>query len=175
MIYCDFQTLYNNHPFHTIVFQGMGGEVEKYMDTDVETCTIELSYAMNRSGLNIPDDLPYSPLVAGGRVRSKKDAKGDNYLFSVVDMKVYLDKTYPVSQNYRAGSRAGFVKQLGNRKGIIALGHRHISLWDGKHYVHEEAFLDIWSGKYAASAALRGIFFWEIASLSSIFDDALAQ
>ncbi|GLU56962.1 T6SS effector amidase Tae4 family protein [Dyadobacter frigoris] len=175
MIFCDFQTLFNNHPYHTIQYAGMGGQIEKYIDTKVETCTIELSYAMNRSGLNIPDDLPYSPIVAGGRVRSMKDERGDNYIYSVVDMKAYLDKTYPLTQNYRAGSRAGFVKQLGSRKGILALGYRHISLWDGKHYVHETDFFDLWSGEHAVSTALRGVFFWEIASLSSVFDDALGQ
>ena len=171
MIFCDFQTLFNNHPYHTIHYQGVGGKIEEYMDTDVETCTIELSYAMNRSGLWIPDDLPSSPLVYGGKVRSKKDAKGDNYIYSVVDMLVYLNKTYPVAANYRASSRAGFVQQLGSKKGIIALGHRHISLWDGKHYVHEEKFYDIWSGKYGASAANRGIFFWEVKSFADVLQE----
>jgi hypothetical protein len=171
MIYCDFQTLLNNHPFHNIADQGIGGRVAAYMGGDVETCTIELSYAMNRSGLNIPDDLPYSHEVAGGRVRSLKDARGDNYIFSVVDMKAYLNKTYPLAVNYRAGSRAGFVKQLGSKKGIIALGHRHISLWDGNHYVHEENFYDIWSGVYGASAAKRGIFFWEVKTFLSELEE----
>ncbi|TLU98010.1 T6SS effector amidase Tae4 family protein [Dyadobacter luticola] len=171
MIFCDFQTLLNNHPYHTVESMNMGGGIQSYIGNDQETCTIELSYAMNKSGLWIPDDLPYSPLVFGGRVRSMKDASGDNYIYSVVDMIVYLDKTYPVSQNYRAANRAGFVSQLGSRVGIIALGHRHISLWDGKQYVHEKEFYDIWSGEYGASAAKRGIFFWEVKSFASVLND----
>jgi hypothetical protein len=173
MIFCDFPTLLNNHPYHDIQSAGIGGAIEAYMGTGVETCTIELSYAMNRSGLAIPDDLPYSPQVAGGRVRSRKDQRGDNYIFSVVDMKVYLDKTYPLTENYQASGRAGFVKLLGSKKGIIALGHRHISLWDGRHYVHEEKFYDIWGGKYGQSVAQRGIFFWEVNSVAGMYDQAL--
>ena len=39
--------------------------------------------------------------VATGKVRGTKDDSGDNYIYSVLDMKVYLDKTYGEAENYK--------------------------------------------------------------------------
>jgi hypothetical protein len=175
-IISDYGTLQANHPtFHNIMSL-IDGEVkttaiaEKY-----NTCCIQLSMALNKSQLRVENYDYFDPWLPvnkvdsakSNRVRALSDTKGDNYIFSVLDMKVYLNNKYFKAENYQKP----YKKNIAGRKGIIAFGIEHIDLWNGKEF-HQEQIFGAWSA-WDHSDAGGGIFFWEVMSPATILEDGL--
>lgn len=156
-----------------------GGSLKSFYDTwrsqngyGLETCCVELSWAFNNSGAGINDN---NSSITLSKARTWTGGDGSsNYIISVPEMKVFLDNEYGLADNYMGGVKSDYAGIVG-RKGVLALGYRHISVWDGSNYTHEGHYLDLWgnavfqSGDNAgtlinASAHNRGIYFWEITS-----------
>ena len=158
----DFDKLVENHPD----FNAIGQLVN--VPSGIETCTVQMSYALNHAGSPITNyeyqdpTLPYDKKTKTNHVRGYRAADNRTYLFSVPDMKVYLNRTYGSAENKR-GSRANMEGLIQNRTGILAFGHRHIDLWlgDDIHRPHLYKMGYLWNNE---SINLRGIFFWEVTS-----------
>jgi hypothetical protein len=163
------------------VTQLVGGSLKREYDgwasqgIHQETCCVELSFALNNSGASINDNRGSLTLP---KPKIRTNWTGDNgidvYIIAVQEMRAYLDNEYGVAENYKGGKKSDYTDIVG-RTGILALGNRHISVWDGQNYTLENTFLDLWgdavfqSGSHAGelineSSHLRGIFFWEITS-----------
>lgn len=155
----NFEDLKTNHKTSTQIKSLLGGDIGKTIKQyDWETCAISISYALNNSGAVIEKyDYPDKG-VATGKVRAKKDADNKNYIYSVVDMKVYLNKRYGIAENHK-GTKEQMKAKIKGRKGIIAFGHRHIDLWDGNKWHFEDYYIDLWVHD---STKLLGIYFWEV-------------
>lgn len=175
-IISDFATLQANHPtFQTIMTVLEDGQMkDNIIANDYNTCCVQLSVALNKSQLPILNYDYFHPWLPASkdssknhRVRALPDNKGDNYIFSVPDMRVYLNNKYFQAENYQKP----YKKPIAGRKGIIAFGGSHIDLWNGKEF-HQERIFGAWNA-WDHSDSGGGIFFWEILSLSSIFEDAL--
>lgn len=93
----------------------------------------------------------------GRKSRFASDKSGKLYLIEVCDMGAYLTGKYGIAENYR-GSKDKMIAQIIVRKGILALGDRHIELWNRtKIHRHERYMLsDLWE---AGSTLEKGIFF----------------
>lgn len=133
----------------------IGKNIKQY---DWETCAISVSFALNQSGAPIVNYAFEDKGVATGKVRAKKDEANRNYIYSVIDMKVYLNNRYGIAENYK-GSKQHMIAKIKGRKGIIAFGHRHIDLWDGDKWHNERYYRDLWQFD---STKQLGIFFWEV-------------
>jgi hypothetical protein len=163
------------------VTQMVGGSLKTQYDgwasqgIHEETCCVELSYALHHSGASINDNRG-SLSMTNPKIRTFWTAQNgiDVYIIAVQEMRAYLDHEYGIAENYKGGKKSDYTAIVG-RTGIIGLGHRHISVWDGHNYTFENTFLDLWgdavfrTGANAGerineSAHLRGIFFWEITS-----------
>ena len=155
----DFDVLMANHKTSSQIKSSVGGDVGKAIKAyDWETCSISLSYSLNKAGAVIENYAYEDKRVATGKVRAKKGGDDKNYIYSVLDMKVYLDKRYGIAENYK-GTKAQMQSKIKGRKGIISFGYRHISIWDGNKWSHQEDYLDLWGFD---STIQNGIFFWEI-------------
>jgi hypothetical protein len=161
----NFDTLAQNHvDFHHIKAL-LSGDIKKNVDaSNWSTCAIQISYALNHSGAVIPpESYAYKDArVFQGKVRGLTDDAGYVYIYSVVDMSVYLDKRYGVSDTYQ-GSKDDMVSKISGRKGIIAFGIKHVDLWMGDTF-HQDGLgftEDFWA---APSVKTTGIHFWEITS-----------
>src|SRR5262245_35586294 len=65
-----------------------------------ETCAVQVSCALNRSGAVI-ENYPYpDSTVATGKVRAFKARDGMFYIFAVPDMMVFLNNRYGNAENY---------------------------------------------------------------------------
>ena len=174
-IFCDYTLLESYHPSYLdIKKKGIGGAVGKFLKTPQETCCVQLSYALNNSFLTITDYAYPDVRVDTGKVRAITDDNGYNYIYSTVDMKVYLDNKYFPCENYRGSSRADLVSHIKGRQGIIGFGGRHIDLWNGNKFQWEDLYYNMWSldeHQAGAMTQLNGIYFWEINS----FLDFLGQ
>ena len=167
VIYTDYATLENNHPnFNEIKIKGIGGGAGQLIKSGVETCCIQMCYAMNRAFLKIGSDYAFPDTrVDTGKVRAVKDQNGDNYIYSTLDMKVYLDNKYFESDNYRGFSRAELTKAIQGKKGILGFGGRHIDLWSGTKFQYEHLYYNMWTideHKAGVQTQQNGIYFWEI-------------
>jgi hypothetical protein len=156
----DFAALYSNHPS----YNDIGTLIDDIPSYVTETCAVQLSYALNRSGTyGVIGQYDYpDPMVATGRVRAFQSDDGYKYIYSVVDLRVYLNNTYGTADNY-TGTKDTMTANISGRKGILAFGHRHIDLWAGND-IHRPSLYNmpyLWS---CDSILLRGIFFWEVTS-----------
>jgi hypothetical protein len=154
----NFERLKGNHPSYKSVRSLLDG-IPGYVD---ETCTVQLSYALNQSNAVIQNyDYP-DPTLATGKVRVFQGGDGLSYIFAVPDMKVYLNKTCGDAENFR-GTQLEITNGITGRNGILAFGHRHIDLWDGDN-VHRPSMYNMAYLWTCPSIRLRGAFFWEITS-----------
>jgi hypothetical protein len=156
----DYASLYANHPSYNDI-RTLVDDIPSDLG---ETCAIQLSYALNRAGqYGLIQNYDYpDPIVATGRVRAFQSDDGYNYIYSVVDLRVYLNNTFGTADNYK-GTKASMTAGIAGRKGILAFGHRHVDLWDGND-VHRPSLYNmayLWS---CDSIQLRGVFFWEVTS-----------
>ena len=157
-VYVSFKTLVGNHPsYHTI--RTLVKPIPGYVD---ETCAVQISYALNRSGGVIQNYEYPDAAVATGKVRGFAGDDRLNYIFGVPDMRVYLDRKYGAGENFK-GTKAKMVEAIQGRTGILAFGYRHLDLWLGKniHRPNEYLMDYLWTNE---SLTLRGIFFWEVTS-----------
>jgi len=150
----DFDALMQMHPsFHDIKSKV---DVPSYID---ETCAVQLSYGLNRAGGAILHYGYLDTTLYRSHVNAYKSTRdGFNYIFGVPDMKVYLNNTYGVADNYK-GSKEEMIAKITGRTGILGLGHRHIDIWQNDHYQWQRLYKDLW---HFESVKLRGIFFWEM-------------
>ncbi len=154
----NFDILKDKHPsYHTI--RSLLKNIPAYVD---ETCAVQLSYALNRSGAVIENYAFEDPGVATGKVRAFAGDDQMFYIFGVPDMKVYLNGRYGIPENY-SGSKEDMISNISGRHGILAFGHRHIDLWvgDNIHRPSQYRMGYLWTNE---SIQLRGIFFWEVTS-----------
>ena len=155
----DYKVLEANHKtsgeIKALLKGDIGSTIKKH---DWETCAISVSYALNQSGAVIENYAYEDKGVATGKVRAKKDEADRNYIYSVIDMKVYLNKRYGMAENYK-GTKEQMKAKIKGRAGIIAFGHRHIDLWDGDKWHYEARYIDLWNHE---STKQLGIYFWEI-------------
>lgn len=128
-----------------------------------ETCCIQMSHALNKSGLKVS----YS-----NKQRVLRDTAGNEYMLDVAEMRGYLDQQYGKAESLSRvdvhGSvvpRIALQGALDERKGILAFGGRHIDLWNGSR-IHGENYIEaaLWE---ASSAISIGLFFWEVTSAAS--------
>jgi hypothetical protein len=154
----DFDRLKYNHPSWKNI-RSLLKNIPGYVN---ETCAVQLSYGLNRAGGIIGDYAFPDASVATGKVRGFQGDDALSYIFSVPDIKVYLNNTYGDSENYN-GSKQQMTKNINDRHGILAFGHRHIDLWTGNniHRPSDYKLSYLWSND---SVQLRGIFFWEVTS-----------
>ena len=157
----NFDTLKANHPNYQQIKSLLGGDLLANVNAGRwETCAIQVSYALNRSGAVIEDYAFEDYSLSTGRVRALTSDDGMNYIYGVPDLKVFLNNRYGLAENYQ-GSKQQMIDNIQGRKGILALGHRHIDLWEGERFHWQHLYLDLWGFD---SVKLRGIFFWEITS-----------
>ncbi len=161
----NFKSVWDNHPHY--VKDLIGGQLKTFFLSlpvdNRETCCVALSYALNYSGGVINNDSSIINADQGRFIRTMKSSDEIDYIFEVSDFKWYLNAMYGIAENYK-GDEKTLKESICNRKGIISLGHRHISIWDGQKYNYEELYYDLWTSQHNSSVAKRGIFFWEITS-----------
>ncbi len=116
------------------VKQAIGGHVNAAWITN--TCAIRLSRAFNYSGIKIKHhDTPLMATVSG--------ADHNWYAYRMLEMRRWIEANFPAPALNIAGStdRSKFAAV----KGVIAFeiafadANGHLDLWDGSHYVHENA------------------------------------
>ena len=155
----NFDSLKFNHPSWQNIRSLL--KVPSYVN---ETCAVQLSYALNRSGsYGVIGRYAYpNASLATGAVRAFQSSDGLFYIFAVPDMKVYLNNTYGDAENCK-GSKQRMIDSIKNRYGILGFGHRHIDLWavDTIHRPSDYNMAYLWSND---SIRQRGIFFWEVTS-----------
>ena len=153
----NFDILLDKHPSWRTIRSLVKG-IPKIVDN---TCAVQLSYALNRSGAVIEDYEFEDASLATGRVRAFVGNDQMSYIYAVPDMKIYLNKRYGIAENYK-GSKQKLVDKISDRQGILAFGHFHIDLWLLDDIQRPEDYKDVlWS---SASVQQRGIFFWEVTS-----------
>jgi len=122
-----------------------------------ETCCIQMSHALNMSGLPVN-------YINKKRVHA---FEGREHILDVREMRGYLNDTYEdgekisrVDANRKLIPRIALKGYLDERQGIIAFGGRHIDLWNGTR-IHGESYIEsaLWE---AHSAISEGIFFWDV-------------
>jgi hypothetical protein len=114
----------------------VGGEVktnllDKNYTAYKETCAIRVSHALNQGGDPIPSaGGGVSNKYVGGKVRTDKGKDGKFYIYSVLDMRAYLETRYgrPLTIKIKENPQA----KLAGKKGIIAFGFVHVDLWNGE-------------------------------------------
>jgi hypothetical protein len=159
----DFDELKKHHPNSLQIGGIVGGTLGTRMTKEKwETCTVQISYALNKAGAPVLNYAYPDKRVATGKVRGTKDDKGNNYIYSVIDMKVYLDNTYGEAENYK-GSIPAMKDAIKDRNGIIAFGYRHMDLWEGDKWHYQGLYLDLWKFD---DVKKWGIFFWEVGNRS---------
>jgi len=151
----NFDTLRSAHPNSHEIKSKVS--VPEFID---ETCTVQLSYALNHAGSAITNYEFADAQLAEGKVRAYQADDGMNYIYAVPDAKVYLNNRYGDAENYK-GSKESMKEKITGRHGIIAFGHRHIDLWEGTRFHWQQLYLDLWG---FTSVKKRGIFFWEVTS-----------
>lgn len=157
----NFETLKNNHPRSLEVKSRLGGPIANVIKVYKETCAIQVSDALNRSGAVIVNyEYPDSSL-ATGKVRAKQGNDGMNYIYSTLDMKVYLNKRYGAAEHYRYTDAGKMKAKVQGRKGIILFGRRHIDIWDGSKIHYQRHYIDFWTHP-EANVKVHGIYFWEV-------------
>lgn len=153
----NFGLLVNYHPSYKTVRSLVSG-IPGYVN---ETCCVQVSYALNRSGAVI-ENYDYPNPLYKRKVRAFKGKDNMSYIFEVSDMRYYLDNRYGNAENY-TGSKQKIIEKISGRTGILAMGYRHIDLWL-KNDIHRPAdyFIDyLWTND---SLKKRGVFFWEVTS-----------
>ncbi len=105
-----------------------------------DTCVIRISRCLNLSNQPITKK-------AGIRMNSGDNKKGMKgklwYIYSVVDMKKYLELTYGAPDVVLREKRGSFTKEKlkGQQKGIILFTGHHVDLWDGTNCnYHDDSF-----------------------------------
>jgi len=120
-----------------------------------ETCCIQVSFALNRSGAPIKNKVGVVGLQSGR----------DNFIIRVPTMRDYLDDEFGEAENYVGGARIAKISQIIDRTGILAFGDRHLDLWN-RTDIHRPS-LYIMSALWEAKSTLdKGIFFWEVPTSS---------
>ena len=156
----NFDVLTQNHPSWRHI-RALVSNIPKIVDN---TCCVQLSFALNRSGGVIEDYEFKDGTLATGKVRAFASSDGMNYIYAVPDMKVYLNKRYGLAENF-TGSKQSVVNKIGDRQGILAFGHFHIDLFMLGDIHRPDDYLQsggvLWNN---ASPKLRGFFFWEVTS-----------
>jgi hypothetical protein len=163
LIPIDFEELKKHHPSYSQITGLLTGpvldNVKKY---DWETCSIQISHALNKAGAPILNYAYPDKRVATGKVRGIQNKEQENFIYSVLDMAVYLDKTYGTAENYK-GTVAKMKEPIKDRQGIIAFGYRHMDLWEGDRWHYQQLYQNLWE---FAEVKKWGIFFWEVANRS---------
>jgi hypothetical protein len=163
LIPLDFDELKKHHPSYSQITGMVGGPLLTRMTRDKwETCTIQISYALNRAGAPLLNYAYPDKRVATGKVRGIKSDDEMNYIYSVLDMAVYLDRTYGKAENYK-GTIPEMKAKIKDRKGIIAFGYRHMDLWEGDRWHYQGLYMDLWKFD---DVKKWGIFFWEVSNRS---------
>lgn len=107
-----------------------------------DSCAIRISHALNLS--NQPIRKMAVIRVSSGR--NKKGMKGKIwYIYSVIDMKRYLELTYGTPDVEFRGKKGRLTKEKlkGQPKGIILFTGHHVDLWDGTTCnFHNDSFVD---------------------------------
>lgn len=171
----NFNELEQQHPSYTGIMYLIGGEIARQIVTkSLNTCATQLSYALNTAGAPIRDYAYEDAGLPGGKVRALPDDAGRNYVYSVIDLRVYLDRRYGPAENVHgdgpaktaAAARQQLTRPIAGRKGIIAFGNTHIDLWDGDRFHWEGSSIppNVWLHE---SVRLRGIFFWPVTGRES--------
>jgi hypothetical protein len=159
----DFEELKKHHPNFRTIGSMVGGALGTRITKEKwETCTVQISYALNNAGAPVLNYAYPDKRVATGKVRGAKDDSGNNYIYSVLDMAVYLDNTYGKAENYK-GKVSEMKKAIKDRNGIIAFGYRHMDLWEGDKWHYQSLYLDLWEFDEVKK---WGIFFWEVGNRS---------
>lgn len=124
------------------VVEKIGGKVKfNYEDPKQlsykDTCTIRISRSLNYSN---------HPIIkkAGVRVNSGSDKKW--YIYSVYDMKKYLELTYGTPDIRKTGKRGSITPDMLKgeaNSGIILFTGIHIDLWNGSGCVYHDNFADV--------------------------------
>lgn len=134
---------YTNDPDSAAVKKSIGGEVtEPWLGQN--SCTIRLSYTLNRNGFPIPQNFPGLATVRGG--------DGYRYAFRVAETRKWLSFAIG-APDYEVKKKAGkpYDKdQLQTMQGIIGFdisfsdATGHLDLWDGTQFSHEYASGSYW-------------------------------
>ena len=155
----DFDALKQNHKKPTEIKPLLTGDIGSAVKkNNWEVCAVNVSYALNHSAAPIEKYDYADKGLATGKVRAKTDDTGKNYIYSVYDMKVYLDNRFGKAENYK-GKKAQMIAKITGRTGILAFGYRHIDLWEGNRWHNQDHYLDLWEFD---SVKQWGIFFWEV-------------
>lgn len=136
----SFESLWSNYPNDhdpEAVKRMIGGRVNLPWITN--TCTIRMSYALNRSGSPIPKRHPLLSTVAGG--------DGYWYAFRVRELRRYLE------HDFKAPDVTGTAKSKDDfhgREGII--------MFDVEGWSDATGHFDVWNG-----SATKHAQYWELA------------
>ena len=164
----NIDVLQQRHPVHTEIENKLSGPILRELRAKKwSTCATQLSYALNFGGAPIVNYDYEDASVAGGKVLALPDDLGWNYIYSVIDLKVYLDKRHGACEVLPAShaknpmnAKSQATEKIQNRNGVLAFGYMHIDVWNGER-IHQEAIMSsaIWTSD---SVMLRGFFFWPV-------------
>lgn len=139
---------FNHYTGHeSLVADLIGGKVERNLKDPKQTsykdtCAIRISRALNLSNQPIIK----MPAIRVNSGENKKGLKGKIwYIYSVVDMKRYLELVYGTPDVKFQGKKGSLTKEKlkGKPKGIILFTGIHVDLWDGTSCNHHnESFVD---------------------------------
>ena len=120
----SFESLKSNHFSHENFIGRLRGRIAAFLagPPPQSTCATQISYALNGAGAMIEAYEYESPEVAGKKVRALQDDARRNYIYSVIDLKVYLNNRYGQAENYK-GSKDEMIAKIRGRQGILAFGH----------------------------------------------------
>ena len=145
----------------------VGGEFARFMKKGDETCASQICYALNKTGAFISKLERYANprMIKGGTPRAVSGADGRLYIFSVIDMVVYLNGRHGTCSTIPA-SKA--IDRLQGVEGIIAYGYRHIDIWAKWQERFEPHYYNCITD---ASCKKHGVFFWPLFRKSVSWDD----
>jgi hypothetical protein len=115
----------------------VGGSVQTHFEDAnfpayKDTCAIRVSRALNTGGDPIPkggNGLP-NPYMTPKKIRTDKGGDEKFYIYSVYDLRAYLDGRYGNAKKYKKTiTQADLAKE--NVKGIIVFAYWHADIWDG--------------------------------------------
>jgi hypothetical protein len=165
----NFRTFLSNHPFHYQMNNLLQDPLRKQkMDNKWSPCAMQISHALNLSGLPV-DEIEIKSPEMGRNVRYYKSGTR-SYMIDVFDISAYLTARYgaPIAAK---GTQAQMTAAIAGKCGIIRFGDAHIDVWMCNRY-HQQDRKDLpdpqqWvvdsRGAWAApSVPKKGILLWEV-------------
>lgn len=163
-----YQTMLDNHPWFDGLMDLIDGPIKKFHQDPKyhNTCASQVSYAFNCIDGHFIDtsgDWGKGGMLVKS-VRTLKDNDGFEYIFSILDMRQYLNN------RYGAGQMLDGTSKLKDRNGVIIFNPTHVNADNGKM---PDGHNDIWVNGQIDNPGLfdstwyghvkqNTVFFWDL-------------